>query len=109
VQLGIKENRGNLSTVDQILQIAICGVELSDLAVEFGVDGFQLFVERLQFLLGGFKFLVGGLILFVRGLQFLVRRFELFKCGSCMLLGRERLPPDEGTSATESECLRGPC
>jgi len=37
-------------------------IDFGRLAADFGVDCLQLFVKRLQFLLGRFQFFVGGLV-----------------------------------------------
>ena len=67
VQSRIQKNCGDLRAVEQILQVAIGMIELGYFAVEFVVDRFQLFVERLKLLLGSFQLLVRRLILFVCG------------------------------------------
>src|SRR5690349_3324607 len=66
-QLLVEENRRDLGTVEEVSQVAVSVVELRDLAADFGVDGLQFFVERLEFLLRGLQFLIGRLIFFVCG------------------------------------------
>ena len=63
-------------------------IKCGDFVVQLVVDGCQLLVERLEFLLGGFEFFVRRLKLFVCGLQLLIRAFQLFKRRLRLLLGR---------------------
>ena len=66
-KVAIQKDSGDVRTLEQILQIAIGLIQFGDFAVELGVDGFKLLVERLEFLLGGLQLFVRRLILFVCG------------------------------------------
>lgn len=67
----------NVDAVDQVRQVVAELRGGHDPALQFIVDGRQLFIGRLQFFLGGFEFLVGALQLLVAGNDLFVGRFEL--------------------------------
>jgi hypothetical protein len=71
-QIRIEEDRRDLSTLEQVLQIAVLAVKFINFAGQLSVDGLQLLVDGLNLFLRGFQFFVSGLQFFVDGMQFLV-------------------------------------
>ena len=88
-EIAIEENRRDLSTLEEVVQIAVGTIEFVDLVVELAVDRLQLLVDRLGLLLGGFQLLVGGLELLIDRQHFLIRRFQLL--GGAFLFFDDRL------------------
>ncbi len=86
-QLVVQKDRGNLCTVQEILQIVVRVRERIELTLEFGVDGHQFLIEGLHLFLRCLQFLIGALQLFVGGLQFLVGGLQ-FLIGGLLFLDR---------------------
>ena len=95
-QLAVKEDRADLRAGQQIVHVVGQLGQLRDLALVLGVDGVQLLVHALEFLVGALQLLVRRLQFFVRGLQFLVARFELFDRRLEALLRRSQFSFERG-------------
>ncbi len=57
-QIAVEEDRADIDALQQVVHVAGQLCQLRDLALMFRVDGVQLFVDRVQFLVGTLEFLV---------------------------------------------------
>ena len=81
-QLVVEEHGSDVGAFEQVVQVVVGAIERIHLAAEFDIDGMQFLVDGLELFLGSLQFLVRRLQLFidryqlfVGGLQFLQRRF----------------------------------
>src|SRR5215475_1413023 len=56
-QSGIEKQRAEIGRCQKVLQVAVSARNRLQLQLQLGVDGLQLLVDRLKFLLAGFQFL----------------------------------------------------
>jgi len=71
-QSRIEEQGADIGRRDQVLQIAVGARDRIEFELELGVDGLQLFVDRLQLLFAGLQLFGGRTVFFVDRLQLFV-------------------------------------
>ncbi len=74
----IEKQGGDAGARQQIIQVVIELRELGEFVLILRVDGIELFIDRLQFLVGALQFFIAGEQFFIGCLQFLVGGFQLF-------------------------------